>query len=44
MLIICISLQMVFEGTVGTSFTGDIAFDDIQLYKGICPDPGLLKL
>ncbi|XP_022096408.1 MAM and LDL-receptor class A domain-containing protein 1-like [Acanthaster planci] len=28
---------VIFEGVVGTSYTGDIALDDIQLLDGPCP-------
>ena len=41
--------QIVFEGTVGKSYKGDIALDDISVQNGRCPpqalctfeDPGL---
>lgn len=29
-------LQIVFEVTIGTSFTGDIAIDDIKYFPGRC--------
>ncbi|XP_057298293.1 MAM and LDL-receptor class A domain-containing protein 2-like isoform X2 [Hydractinia symbiolongicarpus] len=32
--------QLVFEGTVGKSYTGDIAIDDILLVDESCPAPG----
>ena len=32
--------QLIFEGTVGRSFTGDIAIDDILILDGACPRPG----
>ena len=30
----------MFEGSVGSSFRGDIAIDDVQVSNGACPDPG----
>ena len=30
-------LQVVFNATVGSSFTGDIAIDDVSLKPGRCP-------
>ena len=30
----------MFEGIVGSSFTGDIAIDDVQISNGACADPG----
>lgn len=30
-------LQIVFEGTVGVSYLGDIAIDDVSLMDGPCP-------
>lgn len=32
--------QLVFRGTVGKSFTGDIAIDDLLVIDGECPLPG----
>ena len=29
--------QVIFEGIVGHSFTGDIAIDSVELNSGICP-------
>lgn len=31
-----VSLKIIFEGTVGRSYTGDIAIDDIHLENGPC--------
>ncbi|XP_071956926.1 MAM and LDL-receptor class A domain-containing protein 2-like [Antedon mediterranea] len=31
--------QIVFEGIVGSSYTGDIAVDDVKLLGYSCPDP-----
>lgn len=36
-------LQVIFEGITGTSFTGDIAIDDVEIMDGACPLPGLLR-
>lgn len=36
--------QVVFEGVIGASYTGDIAIDDIRLLDGRCPSPGMNKL
>ena len=33
-------LQVVFEGVKGTSYTGDIAIDDVKILSGSCPAPG----
>lgn len=33
-------LQVVFEGVKGTSYTGDIAIDDVKIMSGSCPAPG----
>jgi len=30
----------VFEGIKGSSYTGDIAIDDITIREGACPAPG----
>jgi len=30
-------LQVTFEGIVGSSYTGDIAIDGVQIIKGNCP-------
>jgi hypothetical protein len=30
------SIQLVFEGVIGTSFLSDIALDDIRLRQGSC--------
>lgn len=30
----------MFEGVTGTSFTGDIAIDDVEVLDGACPKPG----
>eukprot|EP00795_Rhopilema_esculentum_P012712 gene12712-3431_t len=32
--------QLMFEGTVGSSYTGDIAIDDLKIVSGACPRPG----
>lgn len=32
--------KVVFEGVKGTSYTGDIAIDDIKIMNGSCPTPG----
>ena len=29
-------LQVTFEGTVGSSFTGDLAIDDVSITNGSC--------
>ena len=34
----------MFEGTVGGSYTGDIAIDDLKVVSGVCPNPGELTL
>eukprot|EP00794_Sanderia_malayensis_P017044 gene17044-18759_t len=31
--------QIVFEGSIGSSYTGDIAIDDISVTPGRCPTP-----
>eukprot|EP00057_Strongylocentrotus_purpuratus_P007164 XP_011661638.1 PREDICTED: MAM and LDL-receptor class A domain-containing protein 1-like [Strongylocentrotus purpuratus] len=36
-LLIVLSMQIVFEGIIGSSFESDIAIDDIKYYNGICP-------
>lgn len=33
-------LQVIFEGITGTSYTGDIAIDDVEIMDGACPLPG----
>lgn len=33
---VLLMLQIVFEVTIGTSFTGDIALDDIKYFPGRC--------
>ena len=33
-------LQVIFEGVRGTSYTGDIAIDDIKMLDGPCNQPG----
>ena len=30
-------LQIVFEATVGTSYDGDTAIDDVVVTSGVCP-------
>ena len=30
----------MFEGITGTSYTGDIAIDDVEIMDGACPLPG----
>lgn len=30
----------MFEGITGTSYTGDIAIDDVEILDGACPLPG----
>ena len=32
--------QLMFEGEAGSSYTGDIAVDDVKLMDGTCPLPG----
>ena len=32
--------QVIFEGITGTSYTGDIAIDDVEIIDGACPLPG----
>lgn len=32
--------KVVFEGIKGTSYTGDIAIDDVKIMNGSCPTPG----
>lgn len=34
-------LQIVFEASRGSSYTGDIAIDDVQAVVGACPIHGL---
>ena len=36
-------LQVIFEGITGTSYTGDIAIDDVEIMDGACPLPGMLR-
>ena len=38
-----IVLQVIFEGITGTSYTGDIAIDDVEIMDGACPLPGMLR-
>ena len=33
-------MQVVFEGIKGSTISGDIAIDDIQITDGACPAPG----
>ena len=33
---------MVFEGTIGNGFHGDIAVDDVSVTKGLCQLPGIV--
>ena len=33
--------QIMFEGVVGTGFTGDIAIDDVSFSDQSCTSPGL---
>lgn len=42
-LFICLnsSSQVIFEGVTGTSYTGDIAIDDVEIMDGACPLPGV---
>lgn len=35
-----VSFQAVFEASIGKSYTGDIAIDDIEMHPGQCPTPG----
>ena len=35
------SPQVIFEGITGTSYTGDIAIDDVEILDGACPLPGV---
>ena len=34
-------LQVIFEGVTGTSYSGDIAIDDVEIMDGACPRPGM---
>ena len=36
MIMMMILLQVIFEGIVGNSYTGDIAIDNIHFVKGTC--------
>ena len=36
-------LQIMFEGTRGRGYTGDIALDDVQFRKGSCQLNGFVK-
>ena len=40
-ILICLQ-QMVFEGTIGNGFHGDIAVDDVSVTKGLCQLPGIV--
>ena len=31
-----IRIEVTFEGITGTSFTGDIAIDDVSIVEGMC--------
>ena len=39
-IIMITSLQVVFEGVVGSGYRGDIGIDDIRIAKGECPHVG----
>ena len=30
----------MFEATIGKSYAGDIAIDDVEIVPGVCPTPG----
>ena len=36
--------QVMFEGVTGTSYSGDIAIDDVEILDGSCPLPGMKTL
>ena len=38
--IVVLCPQVIFEGITGTSYTGDIAIDDVEMIDGACPLPG----
>lgn len=42
-LILCIMLQVVFEGVVGQNALGNIAIDSISFNQGACPGKKLLN-
>ncbi|CAH3118157.1 unnamed protein product [Pocillopora meandrina] len=35
-----VDFSVIFEGITGTSYTGDIAIDDVEITDGACPLPG----
>ena len=35
-----LSFQIMFEASVGSSYSGDIAIDDVLITDGACPLPG----
>lgn len=35
--LIKICLQVTFEGITGSSYTGDVAIDQVQIIEGSCP-------
>lgn len=35
--IIKICLQVTFDGIIGSSYTGDIAIDQVKITEGSCP-------
>jgi len=32
-----ICLQITFEGIIGSSYTGDVAIDEVKITEGSCP-------
>ena len=36
-------LQLIFEGTAGSSYAGDIAIDDVLIVDATCPKEGIEK-
>lgn len=40
-LLLYLHTQVIFEGITGTSYTGDIAIDDVEILDGACPLPGM---
>jgi len=37
-------LQVIFEGIIGSSYTGDVAIDQVEIIEGSCPGKSMHKL